>query len=93
MVPVKTTPLQSKYKISEVEPKEVKVTFLGPRRSFLFTSENQVSLIVNLPNATEGLRTVTLSDSNLKFPKGISVEKIEPRRVKIKVQKADKSTD
>jgi diadenylate cyclase len=87
MVPVKTAPLQSKYKISKVEPNEVKVTFLGPRRSFLFTSENQVSLIVNLPNVTEGLRTVTLSDSNLKFPKGISVEKIEPRRVKLKVVK------
>lgn len=85
-IPIQTAPLRAKYKVSEVEPKEVKVTFLGPRRSFLFTGENQVSLIVNLPNLTAGLKTVTLSDSNLKFPKGLTVERIEPPRVKIKVE-------
>ncbi|MGB7290760.1 MAG: diadenylate cyclase [Thermodesulfobacteriota bacterium] len=90
LVPIQTAPLQSEYKISEVEPKEVKVTFLGPRRSFFLTSENEISLILNLPNATAGLKTVTISDSNLNFPKGLTVEKIEPPRVKVKV---DKITD
>ena len=90
LVPIQTAPFQSKYKISEVEPKEVKVTFLGPRRSFFLTSENEISLILNLPNVTAGLKTVTITDSNLNFPKGLTVEKIEPPRVKIKV---DKITD
>jgi diadenylate cyclase len=90
LVPVQTAPLQSEYKLSEVEPKEVKVTFLGPRRSFFFTSENEISLILNLPNVTAGPKTVTISDSNLNFPKDLSVEKIEPSKVKIKV---DKITD
>ena len=90
LVPIQTAPLQSKYKISEVEPKEVKVTFLGPRRSFFLTSESEISLILNLPNVTAGLKTVTISDSNLNFPKGLTVEKIEPPRVKVKV---DKITD
>ncbi len=90
LVPIQTTPLQPQYKISEVEPKEVKVTFLGPRRSFFFTSENEISLILNLPNVTSGLKTVNISDSNLNFPKGLSVEKIEPSRVKLRV---DKVTD
>ena len=90
LVPIQTAPLQSEYKISEVEPKEVKITFLGPRRSFFFTSENEISLILNFPNIAAGRKTVTISDSNLNFPKGLSVEKIEPAKVKIKV---DKITD
>jgi diadenylate cyclase len=90
LVQIQTAPLQSEYKISEVEPKEVKVTFLGPRRSFFLTSENEISLILNLPNVTAGLKTVTISDSNINFPKGLTVEKIEPPRVKVKV---DKITD
>lgn len=90
LIPIQTAPLQSTYKISEVDPKEVKVTFLGPKRSFLFTSEKEISLMLNIPNATAGLKTVTISDSNLNFPKGLTVEKIEPPRVKIKV---DKITD
>lgn len=87
VVPIQTAPLQSDYEISEVEPKEVKVTFLGPRRSFLLASESEISLILNLPNLTSGLKTVSISDSNLNFPKGLSVEKIEPSKVKIKVDK------
>jgi YbbR domain-containing protein len=85
-VPIQTAPLELKnYKVS-VEPKEVKVTFLGPRRSFFLTSENQISLLLNIPNATTGRRTVNISDSNLNFPKGLTVEKIEPSKIKLNIE-------
>lgn len=71
----------------KVEPDEVKVTFLGPRRAFYFTNEKQIRLFIKLPNAvTKGVKTLTISESNLSFPKDLSLENITPRRVKVYIE-------
>lgn len=86
-IPVEYTPPPPQYKVVKVEPSEVKVTFLGPRRAFYFTNEKQIRLFIKLPNTvTKGVKTLTISESNLSFTKDLSLENITPRRVKVYIE-------
>ena len=67
----------------------VKVTFLGPRRAFYFFNENEVELFLRMPDAKKGVKTVNINESSLKFPKDISLENIEPRRVLVQIEGPD----
>jgi uncharacterized protein (TIGR00159 family) len=84
-VPVKYTTLPSDLKVDDIKPETVKVTFLGPRRAFYFFNEKEVELFLKIPEARKGIKTVNISESSLKFPKDISLENIEPRRVLVRI--------
>ena len=79
-------PLSSQSTMGVAEtPDRVKVTFLGPRRAFYFFNEKEVEIFLKIPEARKGLKTVDISESSLKFPKDISLENIEPRRVLVRI--------
>jgi uncharacterized protein (TIGR00159 family) len=84
-VPVKYTTLPSDLRVDDIKPETVKVTFLGPRRAFYFFNEKEVELFLKIPEAKKGIKTVNISESSLKFPKDISLENIEPRRVLVRI--------
>jgi uncharacterized protein (TIGR00159 family) len=84
-VPIEYADLPSGYKVVAVEPKAVTVSFLGPRRAFYFFNEKEIRLFINVPNTSEGVKAVTLSESNLSFPKDITLERIEPRTVRVQI--------
>jgi len=84
-IPVKYTTLPPDLKVEDIKPETVKVTFLGPRRAFYFFNEKEVELFLKIPEARKGIKTVNISESSLKFPKDISLEDIEPRRVLVRI--------
>ncbi|MFI5321951.1 MAG: diadenylate cyclase [Thermodesulfobacteriota bacterium] len=84
-VPVKYTTLPPELKVEDIKPDTVKVTFLGPRRVFYFFNEKEVELFLKIPDARKGIKTVNILESSLKFPKDISLENIEPRRVLVRI--------
>ena len=84
-VPVKYTTLPAELAVEDIKPDRVKVTFLGPRRAFYFFNEKEVEIFLKIPEARKGLKTVDISESSLKFPKDISLENIEPRRVLVRI--------
>jgi diadenylate cyclase len=88
-VPVKHTTLPSDLSVEDIRPERVKVTFLGPRRAFYFFNENEVELFLKIPDAKQGIKTVNITESSLKFPKDISLENIEPRRVLVQIDAPD----
>lgn len=88
-VPVKHTTLPSDLSVEDIRPDRVKVTFLGPRRAFYFFNENEVELFLKIPDAKKGIKTVNITESSLKFPKDISLENIEPRRVLVQIDSPD----
>ena len=90
-VPVKYTTLPSDLKVEDIKPETVKVTFLGPRRAFYFFNEKEVELFLKIPEARKGIKTVNISESSLKFPKDISLENIEPRRVLVRIDDTKQS--
>lgn len=85
-IPVEYTELPSGYNVAELNPKEIKVSFLGPRRAFYFFNEKEIKLFLNIPDISNGIKTVTVSDSNLSFPKDIILERIEPQTVKVRIE-------
>ena len=88
-VPVKYTTLPAELTVEDIKPDRVKVTFLGPRRAFYFFNEKEVEIFLKIPEARKGLKTVDISESSLKFPKDISLENIEPRRVLVRIDATD----
>ena len=84
-VPVKYTTIPSDLKVEDIRPDKVKVTFLGPRRAFYFFNEKEVELFLKIPDAKQGIKTVNINESSLRFPKDISLENIEPRRVLVRI--------
>lgn len=88
-VPVKYTTLPSELTVEDIKPDRVKVTFLGPRRAFYFFNEKEVEIFLKIPEARRGLKTVDITESSLKFPKDISLENIEPRRVLVRIDSTE----
>lgn len=86
-IPVAYAPLNSNYEIAEITPPNVKVTFLGKRKSFFFIDKKEISLFLKIPNTSAGTKTVSISDTNLNFPEDLRLENIDPKRVKVKVKK------
>lgn len=86
-IPVENTELPSNLKILKIEPKEVKITFSGPRRTFYFFNKEEVRLFLQLLNVKEGTKHISISRSDLIFPHDISVVNIEPRKVKVIIEK------
>lgn len=87
IVPVEHSELPSGYKVTEVEPEEVKVTFVGPRRNFYFFNEREIRLFLPITDVSNSVETVTISESNFSFPQDISLESIVPRRVTVRIEK------
>lgn len=92
-VPVKYTTLPSDLKVENITPEKVKVTFLGPRRAFYFFNENEVELFLKIPEAKKGIKTVNISESSLRFPKEVSLENIEPRRVLVRIDNTESQSN
>lgn len=72
--------------VDSVEPKEVSVTFSGPRYAFQLLDPNEMRVVLKLYNFGEGMWTVTLSDANITVPKETVFEDIEPSMVLVEIE-------
>lgn len=90
-IPIEHATLPDGFKVEEIDPDKVSITFIGPRREFYFFNENQVRLLLKIPNAKDGLKRVSISESNLKFPEDLSLEDIEPSTVTVRIEKIETS--
>lgn len=87
-IPIESSSLLSQYEITDIEPKEVKVTFSGPHNAFYLLNEKEIRLSLKIPSeAKDGINTIHISESNLSFPENIRLEDIEPRRIKARIEK------
>lgn len=85
VIPISYTELPSGFSISAIEPAEVTVTFSGPRRSFYFFNKKGVQLNLRFWQIQEGSRTLRLSPSDLTVPKNMTIENIDPNRIKVDI--------
>ena len=88
-IPVKYTTLPEELTIEQIKPDYIKVTFLGPRRAFYFFNEREVELYLKIPNPQKGMKTLNISESSISFPKNITLEEIEPRRVDMRIGESE----
>lgn len=84
-IPVTYGDLPETWKVEEITPEEVSVTFRGVRRSFYFVKKNDIEL--NLPLRLEsGTQRFRLGPGQMAFPKNLVLETIEPNLIEIKVK-------
>jgi diadenylate cyclase len=67
--------------LSALDPKDIQVTFSGPRKSFYFLNPSDIRLALKPWAFEEGHKTVNLSDSELTYPKDLTVESMTPGHV------------
>ncbi len=72
--------------VESVTPKQVEVTFSGPRHAFNFISNN-VRLFLRLYNYGQGEWVVSTADSHFTYPKEIALEDVQPRIITVEIEK------
>ncbi len=87
-VPVTIQNLPSGYEVESLEPKTVRAKFTGPRRSFYIFDEERLEATIDGSLVKLGRRTFLLSHESLNYPKDLTLQDIEPERVRVVSRKA-----
>lgn len=85
ITPISYAQLSRPWAITELQPKEIELTFQGPRRAFYFLSKQNVRLWI-YPKKTEGWQEIKFGPGDVSYPKNIHLEEIQPKAVKLKVE-------
>jgi len=88
-VPVEVVNLPSDLVLAEVKPREVQVKLSGLRREFYLFNPRFLRIMLDAHPAGDGQRTFPVQDSDLHFPKSLTLDGIEPDTVRIKVRRAE----
>jgi diadenylate cyclase len=87
VLPVEYTTPSAELYVDSVEPKEVRVTFSGPRHAFQLLDPNEIRAVLKLYNYGEGTWSVTLSEANITTPADTVLEDIDPSMVLVEIEK------
>ena len=87
-MPVEVVNLPDGATVEAIEPVEVQATFLGPRRAFALLTSRDLAVMVDAGRAKPGQRTFAISDENLRHPPSLTVQNLQPRRVKVVLAEA-----
>jgi diadenylate cyclase len=87
-VPVKVANLPPELRLEGVDPAEIDMTLTGIRREFYFMSPRLLEITVDAALARDGRRTFQIVDSELRYPKELALEDVEPDAVKLNVRPA-----
>ncbi|MCB9799988.1 MAG: diadenylate cyclase [Candidatus Omnitrophica bacterium] len=73
------------WNVKEMVPKNVYVTFGGPRNAFYFLSPKRIKLYLNLPERG-GQQTVRIYPTDFEFPKNLTMEVLAPQEIKVSLE-------
>ncbi len=92
-VPIGLENLPGDLQLEEIQPKEVTATFTGPRRAFYLFDANKIKVTVDVALAELGRRTFTISDQNIRYPKELTLQELDPLTIKLSVKKITRPED
>lgn len=87
-MPVEVINLPVGASVDSIEPKEVQATFTGPQRAFALLAARDLAVTVDASSARPGQRTFPIAEENLRHPPSLSVQNLQPRRVKVTLVEA-----
>lgn len=87
VLPVEYTQPAADLYVESVEPREVRVTFSGPRYIFRFLKRNDIRALIRLHNYGEGTWAVPVSETNITPPKDTVLDEIDPSLVLVEIEK------
>jgi len=85
-LPVQHAELPDDLTIEEIVPKEVEVTFSGPRRDLYFLRSGAINIFLNTLNIRRGQQNIQITGSDVNYPKNVNLEDIDPSKVRVQVK-------
>ncbi len=82
-MPVEVINLPVGATVERFEPTEIQATFTGPRRAFALLTSRDLAVTVDASRAKPGQRTFPIAEENLRHPPSLTVQNLQPRRVKV----------
>ena len=82
-MPIEVINLPVGATVERIEPTEIQATFAGPRRAFALLTSRDLAVTVDASRAKPGQRTFPIDEENLRHPPSLSVQNLQPRRVKV----------
>ncbi len=82
-VPVEYRNLKTNWVVEDPRPNEVTVTLLGRARAFDLMDPGSLKVIVDMSDVGTGVQEVPLPISSVSSPSGLSVESIEPAKIRV----------
>jgi len=92
-VPVVVENLPADLQVEEIQPPEVTATFVGPRRAFYLFDAKKVKVTVDVALAELGRRTFRISEQNIRYPKDLTLQELNPSTLKLSVKKVPQTDD
>ncbi len=87
-VPVELSNLPPGMVLDEIKPAKIDVTLSGLRREFYLFAPRFLRITVDASMASQGRRTFQVLGRDLRYPKSLTLEDIDPDEVKISVHQA-----
>src|SRR5262245_42361857 len=88
-VPVHVANLPPELTVDEVKPKDVEVKLSGVRREFYLFNPRFLRITIDASLASAGRKTFQVLDRDLRYPKALTLDGIEPDSVRITVKRAE----
>lgn len=82
-VPVEVVNVPAGESVEKIDPPEVQASFTGPRRAFALLNSRDLSVTLDAGRAKAGQRTFTVSEENLRHPSSLTLQTLQPPRVKV----------
>ena len=87
-LPIEVLNLPADYRLEEVHPSEISATFAGPSRAFYFFDPSKLKVIIDASVPDLGRRTFRISEQNIRHPKDLTLQQVNPSTLRISVRKA-----
>jgi uncharacterized protein (TIGR00159 family) len=92
-IPVSIENLPANLRIEEIEPPTVNATFSGPRRAFYLFDSRKIKVAIDVSMAELGRRTFNISEQNIRYPKELTLQELNPSTLKLSVKKVPAVAD
>lgn len=92
-VPIAVHSLPTGFEVESVDPPTVRVRFSGVRRSFYLFRPDTLEIEIDASLAAAGRRTFKISAADLSFPKDLTLQEIEPERVRLSLRQVSTPTE
>lgn len=92
-IPVQLENLSPDLQLEQLQPPQITATFVGPRRAFYLFDSTKLKVTVDVSMAEIGRRTFRISEQNVRYPKDITLQDLNPSVLKISVKKAPRGAE
>jgi uncharacterized protein (TIGR00159 family) len=92
-IPVSVENLPADLRVEEIEPPMVSATFSGPRRAFYLFDSRKIRVAIDVSMAELGRRNFNISEQNIRYPKELTLQELNPSTLRLSVKKVPAAPD